>query len=665
MSLRPRSVRTQVTLLGILLVGAIILVGASGVLLFQRSMTTATSLTLGLTPAHDANIEVLTDLRISGAAAADPAAVRSVRPDPQRCGEAADALARVDLLYRDPDLDRLTSRQSQALTAWCEPVSWADPAATLTELAAANAAVTEWIDDRREHARAELRWLRSAGLVGLSLATLVVAALATLGAAYTVRMVSAPLTRLVAVLDRLRGGDTGARAQLDGSAEVRRVSRAVNAFADQSDAARAEADHRHRLRTGTLAARARLSEQLLRQDILDEAAASLGDLLEARAVWIRELDATGVGPVRAHWVGGELVPVPDPPDELRGLLRATGWGATGETAATVQVDPGPDAWRAELVAAGIGRVLEVAAVGPDRVMAGITVGYADADRGVTVPELSASEDVARALAVGLSQSELFETQSHLVDSLQELDRQKSTFVSTVSHELRTPLASMLGYTESVLDGDGGELPPRAVQMIDAVDRNAKRLHALIDDLLTLATVEAAQVSRRPVSLAPLLAGVVEQIRPLAVKGGLVLTGPPAPPDVRVSADPHQLERAVLNLLSNAVKFTPAGGEVRLTLATEPAGNREAAAGPAEAGQRQPGRARIMVSDNGIGIDERDQPELFTRFYRASNAVEASIQGTGLGLGIVRDIVEDLGGEVSLASRLGEGTTVTVLLPLTL
>ena len=134
-------------------------------------------------------------------------------------------------------------------------------------------------------------------------------------------------------------------------------------------------------------------------------------------------------------------------------------------------------------------------------------------------------------------------------------------------------------------------------------------------------------------------------RPSAAAAKLRLTCPPPAADLIVSGNPGQLERVLINLLSNAVKFTPERGEVEV-----------AAAG-------DDGAAVIWVRDTGIGIPEYDQKELFTRFYRASNAIARRIPGTGLGLTIVRTIVTGHGGELSLESREDEGTTVTVRLPL--
>jgi len=149
----------------------------------------------------------------------------------------------------------------------------------------------------------------------------------------------------------------------------------------------------------------------------------------------------------------------------------------------------------------------------------------------------------------------------------------------------------------------------------------------------------------PVDLAGIVAESAATLRPQAEAKDLVLTTAVRPASVPVDGDPGQLERILLNLLSNAVKFTPPGGLVAVTATAEDA------------------HAVLRVSDTGIGIPEQDQEDLSSRFFRASNAVERSIPGTGLGLTIVRSIVANHGGQMDLRSQEGQGTTVTIRIAL--
>lgn len=255
-------------------------------------------------------------------------------------------------------------------------------------------------------------------------------------------------------------------------------------------------------------------------------------------------------------------------------------------------------------------------------------------------EIQAMERVAEYAAHTL-------VEQRYVASLEDLDQQKSTFMATTSHELRTPLTSIAGYLELLEDGDYGRLSEPQARALDVIARNVERLRSLIDDLLLLNRLDSgeANTQRRVHDIAHSTARVVEQLAPVATAAevDLVLEQPEAP--VRARVDPAQIERAIGNLVSNAVKFTPAGGVVRLTTGVH--GD----------------EVRIVCADTGMGIPAADQERLFTRFFRASNAQQGQVPGTGLGLVIVESIAAAHCGRVDLASTEGEGTTVTLTLPL--
>jgi signal transduction histidine kinase len=265
----------------------------------------------------------------------------------------------------------------------------------------------------------------------------------------------------------------------------------------------------------------------------------------------------------------------------------------------------------------------------------------------TVAEVDAVESIAADTGRGLHHARLYEAENRLVADLKSLDQAKSDFFATVSHELRAPLTSIEGYVEMLGDGEGGPVTADQHRMLDAVDRNAVRLRSLIDDVFTLSKLEsgAFTTARQPVDIGQVIAGAVEELRPSVTGSGLALTSECAGHGLTVRGDRGQLDRVLVNLLSNAVKFTPAGGRIAVTAVTED------------------GTAVIEVSDTGIGIPDHDQKELFTRFFRASNAVARSIPGTGLGLAIVRTIVTNHGGEIDLHSQEAVGTVATVKLPL--
>ncbi|MGY1754680.1 sensor histidine kinase [Blastococcus sp. SYSU D01042] len=242
------------------------------------------------------------------------------------------------------------------------------------------------------------------------------------------------------------------------------------------------------------------------------------------------------------------------------------------------------------------------------------------------------------------------------------ERMKDQFVSLISHELRTPLTSIIGYLELVLDDDEDALTDEQRQYLTTVERNADRLLRLVGDLLFTARVEAGQFTLQPedVDLTAIVRAAEETARVAAAGAGVQLEVRAPAGGLVVAGDPVRLGQACDNLVSNAVKFTPAGGQVCLTVA---AGWRSVD-GEVTAEQR-PGAepvAQLSVRDTGIGIPNDEQGKLFTRFFRASTAQRNAVPGVGLGLSITKAITTAHGGTLDLASVEGQGTTFTLTLP---
>ncbi len=233
-----------------------------------------------------------------------------------------------------------------------------------------------------------------------------------------------------------------------------------------------------------------------------------------------------------------------------------------------------------------------------------------------------------------------------IHELEDLDRIRGEFVATVSHELRTPLTSIIGQIEMLEDGAYGELSTAQMNGLEVIGRNSGRLFSLIEDLLRLSSIESSTLDLHlePTSVASLMDSVLGQVERMAAARSVELTLDCGPGIDSVLLDREQLDRALLNLLTNAVKFTPAGGAVAVQA------------------RREAANLVVTISDTGVGIPEDEQAELFTRFFRSSVATRLAIQGTGLGLVIVKQIVEEHGGTVSIVSASDVGTTVTVTIP---
>jgi signal transduction histidine kinase len=252
-------------------------------------------------------------------------------------------------------------------------------------------------------------------------------------------------------------------------------------------------------------------------------------------------------------------------------------------------------------------------------------------------------------AVTESYRELQEKNKALEDSyakLKELDRLKSNFLATMSHELRTPLTSVIGYSEMMLEGLGGPLTAEQREYLGIIMEKGENLLQLITSILDISKIEAGRVRLvlSEVDAGQVMRDAVATVLPLARKKGLkVVCEPPRIP--RIHADRDKLRQCLVNLCSNAVKFTPAGGQI--TVSAEPLPN---------------SRVGIHVADSGIGIAEEHLERVFDVFYQVDGSSTREYGGAGLGLAIVKSFIEAHGGEVRVGSRVGEGSTFTVVLP---
>ena len=231
------------------------------------------------------------------------------------------------------------------------------------------------------------------------------------------------------------------------------------------------------------------------------------------------------------------------------------------------------------------------------------------------------------------------------EQLRDVDQMKDDLIALVSHELRTPLTSIVGYLELVTSPEAGELSDEQRRYLAVVERNAQRLIRVVSDLLLVAQVQAGQLNllREDLDVSLVADECVNAVRTTAGARDIELTLVTAAA-TRVLGDRQRVAQVLDNLLSNALKFTPDGGSVAVEVS---------ATG---------GDVAVTVTDSGIGIPAAEQDQLFTRFFRSSAAMERAVQGTGLGLSIARAIVEAHGGEISVSSRVGEGSTFRVVLP---
>jgi signal transduction histidine kinase len=255
------------------------------------------------------------------------------------------------------------------------------------------------------------------------------------------------------------------------------------------------------------------------------------------------------------------------------------------------------------------------------------------------------------IAIGVRNAQLYTHQRQTAESLaaantrlRELDQTKNQFIHNVSHELRTPLGLILNYAEALESGALGPLVEEQRNAMGGISRRAQTMTKLVDDITALLEAEGQATARSLISLSQLAQEALEDFEPLARSNGLTLRGKIAAEPCSVLGHRHHLRKVVDNLLGNAVKFTPEGGVVVVELA------------------RQDGRIRFQVTDTGIGIPADKQAYVFERFYQADSTIRQRYGGSGLGLALVKEIVEGQGGQVTLESEVGEGSTFTVLIP---
>lgn len=225
------------------------------------------------------------------------------------------------------------------------------------------------------------------------------------------------------------------------------------------------------------------------------------------------------------------------------------------------------------------------------------------------------------------------------------EQMKSDFVSFVTHQLRTPLSGIKWMLELAMDSVDN--PEEAQSYLRDAGASTDRLIGLVNDLLDISRLERGklEVNLQEIHLGELTRSVVDEIAPLVREKGQRLSIQAADDLPKITADPQMLRQAVLNLISNAVKYTPKDGEIAIRIRTDQ------------------GRLRWEVQDTGIGIPKGDVGKLFEKFYRARNASAVETEGTGLGLYLVRLIVERFGGDVSCESEEGRGSTFAFTLPI--
>ena len=434
---------------------------------------------------------------------------------------------------------------------------------------------------------------------------------------------------------------------------------ALEMYAAQAGIAISNAQQRERLREEV-----RLAAVV--RDVVQSAgkALDLGEVIDAcvdpivrglrcDALWVRAFEGEGEVPGRGRGAihgSPRLVP-PDEIVALAGRLAEQAW-----TTRRAVVLPGTHHAPADHVTddevrltldfvgqSGCRSVLLAPMGAGPECLGYLVLGRADESTTWTAEEITAALEIGRDLGRAVLHARLFAREHQLVDELRQLDRYKTEMVATLAHELKNPLTAIIGHLELLETAEDGRLTDRSLA---AIERGATRLSDLVEDLLVLSKVGDPHraLVPVPVDLAEVVNNAAELLEAAAAKQGvhiyLVGTGE----KVSAYGDAAELDRVVGNLLGNAVKFSPAGGTVTCSV------------------EAVDGSVVLRCTDQGIGISPADQANLFTEFFRSTNPMALEIPGTGLGLTIVKRIVERHQGAIGLESEVGRGTTFTVTLP---
>ena len=273
----------------------------------------------------------------------------------------------------------------------------------------------------------------------------------------------------------------------------------------------------------------------------------------------------------------------------------------------------------------------------------------------------ADEEMLEALssqaAIALENARLYEDLRHAYSELKQLDSMKGNFLANISHELRTPLAPIVGYVEMLLSGRPGPLTDRQRSHLQVVEQAVHRLQGLIEDLLAFVQMDQGELLIQPrrFTIGPLLEERAQAIQHRVTDRGLMV-GVDMPADLPdVLVDPKQISRALLLMLDNAVKFTPRGGHISV--------GAKASISPddAEPAWRY-GYVEVGISDTGIGIPADKIARIFDKFYQVDASATRSYGGTGLGLSLVKQIMDAHDTRVEVESTLGIGSTFRFRLP---
>ncbi len=298
------------------------------------------------------------------------------------------------------------------------------------------------------------------------------------------------------------------------------------------------------------------------------------------------------------------------------------------------------------VTEGVQAVAAIPMESNGRVLGAVVVRW-NHPHSASATEASFITALSRIAADAFERGRLFDAERLARAEAEAANRAKAAFLASMSHELRTPLQAALGFAQLIRSGIYGPITDQQAEVLGRIERSQTHLAQLIDDVLDFARLEAGRtrLDMAVVAVQDVMAELTPFVEPQAAAKHIELSVSPAPQSLRVIADRHRLKQILVNLVGNAIKFTPSHGAIRVRAALD--GD----------------RAAIAVVDTGTGIPGSRLQAIFEPFVQVDDALTRTQPGTGLGLAISRDFARAMGGDITVASEVGKGSTFTVQIPL--